>query len=101
MRTIQEWVDLFETPAYIFCNGFTNKYMYFIPICEHTDVVVNPDFDAFSFTQVKNGDEVVCDLQNLIHKSILMGDEHIFFVPLEFNDADVPEENVIYPVKKS
>ncbi len=99
--TVYEYVDRLERPAFIFHNGFTNTYMYFIPICDYDDVIINPNFDAFSYTQVVKDGEVICDLMDLIKKPFLMGDEHIFIVPERFNDFDLPEENIIYPKKKS
>ena len=54
MKTLQEWVDFFNTNAYIFNNGFTGKSQFFIPICEHTEVIVDPSFDVFSYSKVIN-----------------------------------------------
>ena len=98
---LQKWVDLFGKPAYIFTNGLTKKSMYFIPICDYDSVEINPDFDAYSYSQVVKDGKVICDLLDLIHKPILCGDPHIIIVPIEFNDPEVPEENIIEPVKKS
>lgn len=101
MKTLQEWVDFFNAPAYIFNNGFTSKTMFFIPICDYDTVEVDPAFDVFSFSTVKKNDEVICNLQSLIHHPFLLGDEHIFIVPIEFDESNIPEENIIYPSENS
>lgn len=101
MKTLQEWVNFFNTKAYIFNNGFTGKSQFFIPICEHTEVVIDPSFDVFSYSKVINNGEIVCDIKDLIKAPFLTGNDKIFIVPIEFDDDSLPEENVIEPVKKS
>lgn len=101
MKTLQEWVDMFNKPAYIFHNGFKDKYMYFIPICEYDDITVNPTFNAFSYTQIKKDEQVICDIKNLINERFLNGNEYIFVIPIEFDDDSLPEENIIYPSENS
>ena len=46
--TVKDYVNIWKNPAYVFCNGFTGKCMFFIPICEYDDVIINPKFNAFS-----------------------------------------------------
>ena len=78
MMTVKDYVNIWKNPAYVFCNGFTGKCMFFIPICEYDDVI-----------------------KDLVHKYFLTGSDKIFIVPIEFDDNSLPEENVIYPDEKS
>lgn len=90
-----KWIETFKRDAYLFCNGLTNRYMYFIPICDYDEVAINPDFDAFSFSQIIKDGEVICDLRELIHKPLLCSDKHLIIIPIEFNDTNVPDETCI------
>lgn len=99
--TVKDYVNIWKKPAYIFCNGFTGKCMFFIPICEYDDVVINPDFNAFSYSQVIKDGKVVCDIRDLIPKYFLLGSDKLFIVPIEFDDNSLPEENVVYPDENS
>lgn len=99
--TVKEYVNIWKKPAYIFCNGFTGKCMFFIPICEYDDVVINPDFNAFSYSQIIKDGKVVCDIKDLIPKYFLLGSDKLFIVPIEFDDNSLPEENVVYPDENS
>lgn len=99
--TVKDYVNIWKKPAYIFCNGFTGKCMFFIPICEYDDVVINPDFNAFSYSQIIKDGKVVCDIKDLIPKYFLLGSDKLFIVPIEFNDKSLPEENVVYPDENS
>lgn len=101
MKTLQEWVNFFDTEAYIFNNGFTGKSQFFIPICEHTEVVIDPSFDVFSYSKILNNGNVVCDIKDLIKAPFLTGSDKIFVVPIEFDNDSLPEENIIYPDEKS
>lgn len=101
MMTVKDYVNIWKNPAYVFCNGFTGKCMFFIPICEYDDVVINPEFNAFSYSQIVKDGEVICDIKDLVHKYFLTGSDKIFVVPIEFDDNSLPEENVIYPDEKS
>ena len=99
--TVKDYVNIWKNPAYIFCNGFTGKCMFFIPICEYDDVIINPEINAFSYSQIVKDGEVICDIKDLVHKYFLTGSDKIFIVPIEFDDNSLPEENVIYPDEKS
>ena len=99
--TIKDYVNIWKKPAYIFCNGFTNKCMFFIPICDYDDVVINPEFNAFSYSQIIKDDKVVCDIKDLVHEYFLNGSDKIFIIPIKFDDNSLPEENVIYPDENS
>lgn len=65
------------------------------------DVIINPEFNAFSYSQIVKDGEVICDIKDLVHKYFLTGSDKIFIVPIEFDDNSLPEENVIYPDEKS
>jgi hypothetical protein len=99
--TVKDYVNIWKKPAYIFSNGFTSKCMFFIPICEYDEVVINPDFNAFSYSQIIKDGKVVCDIKDLIHKYFLLGSDKLFIVPIEFDDNSLPEENVVYPDENS
>lgn len=99
--TVKDYVNIWKKPAYIFCNGFTDKCMFFIPICDYDDVVINPEFNAFSYSQIIKDGKVICDIKDLVHKFFLNGNDKVFIVPIEFNDDSLPEENVIYPDENS
>ena len=99
--TVKDYVNIWKKPAYVFCNGFTSKCMFFIPICEYDEVVINPDFNAFSYSQIIKVGKVICDIKDLIHKYFLLGSDKLFIVPIEFDDNSLPEENVIYPDENS
>lgn len=99
--TVKDYVNIWKRPAYIFCNGFTGKCMFFIPICEYDEVVINPDFNAFSYSQIIKDGKVVCDIKDLIPKYFLLGSDKLFIVPIEFDDNSLPEENVVYPDENS
>lgn len=101
MMTVKDYVNIWKNPAYVFCNGFTGKCMFFIPICEYDDVIINPEFNAFSYSQIVKDGKVICDIKDLVHKYFLTGSDKIFIVPIEFDDNSLPEENVIYPDEKS
>lgn len=99
--TVKDYVNIWKKPAYIFCNGFTGKCMFFIPICEYDEVVINPDFNAFSYSQIIKDGKVVCDIKDLIPKYFLLGSDKLFIIPIEFDDNSLPEENVVYPDENS
>ena len=99
--TVKDYVNIWKKPAYIFCNGFTGKCMFFIPICEYDEVVINPDFNAFSYSQIIKNGEVICDIKDLIPKYFLLGSDKLFIIPIEFDDNSLPEENVVYPDENS
>jgi hypothetical protein len=75
--------------------------MFFIPICEYDEVVINPDFNAFSYSQIIKDGKVICDIKDLIPKYFLLGSDKLFIVPIEFDDNSLPEENVVYPDENS
>lgn len=90
--TLEDYVKLFKKPAYLFKNGFTGKYQYFIPFCDYDYVVEDEDFDQSFPTVVIHNGKIICSIQKLMRKAFLEGDEHLFIVPVTFDKEPVQKK---------
>ena len=92
MKTIKDYVNFYEKPAYLFKNNFNNKYQYFIPLIDNCQVIIDDSFnELYNAIVVEN--KIVLHLKNLLNTTFLSSDDRLFIVPLYFDEK--PEEEVI------
>lgn len=93
MRTVQDYVNMFSTSAYLFKNGMNKKWMYFIPICEYDSVLPDENLKIEHGIVMNKGQEVV-RIRDLIRKYFLNGDDKIFLIPLYFDTE--PKQKIVF-----
>ena len=84
--TVTEYVKKFNSKAFLFKNNLTHKWQYFIPLCEYDEVIIDNAFDQDTPTVLVGGGKIICSIKQLIGRSFLEGDEHIFIVPNTFEE---------------
>lgn len=83
--SVLDFVKKFKSKAYLFRNNLIRKWQYFIPICEYDDIIVDNEFDQDLPTVVIGNKKIICSIKQLIGKSFIEGDPHIFIVPVMFD----------------
>lgn len=85
MRTLKDYVSLFKTSAYLFKNGYDNKWQYFIPLIDYDDIIIDDNFDQDTPTVIVSNKRIVASIQKLMGKNFLSGDDTIFIVPIQYD----------------
>ena len=84
LSTLKDYVTFFKKPAYLYKNGYTNKWQYFIPRIDYDEIIIDNEFNQDTPTVLIKNQKIICSIKQLMGKDFLTGDANIFVVPIQY-----------------